>query len=200
MPARNVVRIYGNDTYYHIYNRGVNKRKIFIDDQDYATFLGLFKRYLDAKPEVGSQRREYAWLVNDVEIVAFCLMPNHFHLLIYQVETNAITKLLRAICSSYVTYFNQKYNRVGVLFQGNFKAIKIIDENYLMYLTRYIHRNPSNYLKWEWSSLGYWVGEKSAFWVRSQRLNDAGADKYLEFIKDEADYRQTRDKILNIIL
>ena len=80
MPNRNIVKLYDADSYYHVYNRGVDKRDIFLDDQDCAVFLGLLKRHLDKKPYIGSQGRNYEWLVNDIEIVAFCLMPNHFHL------------------------------------------------------------------------------------------------------------------------
>lgn len=199
MPGRNIVKMYDTNIYYHVYNRGVNKRKIFIDDQDYAVFLSLFNRYLGEMPDIGSQGREYDWLVDDVEVVSFCLMPNHFHLLLYQIKMDAITKLLRAVCSSYVTYFNVKYNRVGTLFQGCFKAVKVNDQGYLQYLTRYIHRNPSNYLNWEWSSLDYWLGNKSTYWIKTQRLNDMSPEKYLDFIKDGAAYRSTLNEISDIV-
>lgn len=199
MPSRNSIKIYDVDTYYHVYNRGVDKRKIFIDDQDYAIFLSLFKRHLGEKPDIGSQGREYDWLVNDVEVVAFCLMPNHFHLLLYQVEMDAVTKLLRAVCSSYSTYFNLKYSRTGTLFQGCFKAVRVNDQGYLQYLTRYIHRNPPDYLNWGWSSLDYWLAEKSAYWIKQQRLNDMSPEKYLGFIKDEVAYRSTLKEISDIM-
>lgn len=199
MPGRNIVKMYDVNTYYHLYNRGVEKRNIFIDDQDYAVFIGLLKRHLDAKPSVGSQGREYEWLANDIEVTAFCLMPNHFHLLLYQIEIDSVTKLLRAVCSAYVSYFNDKYGRVGPLFQGKFKAIKLNNSGYLLYLTRYIHRNPPDFMRWEWSSLSYWLGEKSCSWVRPQRLNDMSHDMYLDYIKDENDYKTSFDEISEII-
>ena len=152
MPCRNIIKTYNSNSYYHIYNRGVEKRKIFIDDQDYATFESLLKRYLSNKPTKDSRGRNYIFLGGEVSLIAFCLMPNHFHMIIYQTELDSMTKLLRSVCSSYVTYFNNKYNRVGALFQGNFKAIQIKDESYLLFLTRYIHRNPADYLEYEWSS------------------------------------------------
>lgn len=198
MPSRNIVKIYDVDAYYHVYNRGVDKCDIFIDDQDYAVFLGLFKRYLDKRLDNDSRGRIYESFTDSVELVAFCLMPNHFHLLLYQIEYNAITRILRAVCSSYVPYFNKKYKRSGVLFQNCFKAVRVNDHTYLQYLTRYIHRNPYNYRTWEWSSLGYWLGEKSADWVHFQKLNDMSSDKYLLYIQDDVDYAYSLNQIVDI--
>lgn len=200
MPCRNIVKMYDVNTYYHLYNRGVEKRKIFLDDQDYAVFMGLLKRHLDVDLVVGSHGRQYKWLADEVEIIAFCLMPNHFHLLLYQIEIDAVTKLLRAVCSSYVAYFNNKYDRVGPLFQGIFKAVKVDRSDYLLYLTWYIHRNPSNYMEWEWSSLSYWLGRKSTSWIKPQRLNEIGSEQYIDFIKGKDDHGLTPDEISKIIL
>lgn len=200
MPCKNIVKIYDVDSYYHIYNRGVEKRKIFLDDQDYSVFLALIKRYLSHDSCAVRQGRTYECLAEDVELVSFCLMPNHFHLMLYQIKMNAVTKLLRAICSSYVTYFNQKYGRVGTLFQGNFKAVKVNSDEYLLYLSRYIHRNPADYLHWEWSSLVYWLGVRKADWLNLHRLNGFNSDEYLDFISDDTDYKTTLDQIDNYLL
>ena len=200
MPSRNIVKLYDTDTYYHVYNRGVEKRKIFIDDQDYYVFLSLLRRYLGEEPCVRSQGREYDWLAEDIEVVAFCLMPNHFHLLVYQIEIESVTRLIRAVCSSYATYFNKKYHRVGSLFQGTFKAIRVNDDGYLLHLTRYIHRNPYDYLNWRWSSLDYWLGKSSVSWVKPDRLSDSSAETYLEFIQDDDDYKSTKQKISSAII
>lgn len=199
MPNRNIVKMYDINSYYHIYNRGVEKRKIFLDDQDYAVFLSLLKRRLDACFVVGSRGREYDWLANEVEVVAFCLMPNHFHLLLYQIEIDSVTKLLRAVCSSYVTYFNKKYNRIGSLFQSSFKAVGANRNDYLLYLTRYIHRNPQNYIKWEWSSLDYWLGKKEANWVKPYRLNDMNPKEYQSFMADDINYDSNLEDISGIL-
>ena len=200
MPSRNIVKLYDTDTYYHVYNRGVEKRKIFIDDQDYYVFLSLLRRYLGEEPCVRSQRREYDWLAEDIEVVAFCLMPNHFHLLVYQIEIGSVTRLIRAVCSSYATYFNKKYHRVGSLFQGNFKAIRVNDDGYLLHLTRYIHRNPYDYLNWRWSSLDYWLGKSSVSWVKPDRLSDSSDETYLEFIQDDDDYKSTKENISSAMI
>lgn len=199
MPCRNVVKRYDSDTYYHVYNRGVEKRKIFLDEQDYAIFLSLLKRYLDGSFEKDSRGREYACLSDDVEIVAFCLMPNHFHILFYQIKIGAITKLIRSVCSSYSNYFNNKYDRVGALFQGNHKAVGVDSDGYLLYLTRYIHRNPVNYLTWEWSSLPCWTGDKQISWLKLERLSNLVDSKYLDYVNDDRDYNFSLGEIVNLI-
>lgn len=199
MPCRNIIKTYNSNSYYHIYNRGVEKRKIFIDDQDYATFESLLKRYLSNKPTKDSRGRNYIFLGGEVSLIAFCLMPNHFHMIIYQTELDSITKLLRSVCSSYVTYFNNKYNRVGALFQGNFKAIQIKDESYLLFLTRYIHRNPADYLEYEWSSLDYWLGKKNADWLDYELICDMSPIEYLDFINDDREYYLGVDRISNLL-
>jgi len=199
MPCRNIIKTYNSNSYYHIYNRGVEKRKIFIDDQDYATFESLLKRYLSNKPTKDSRGRSYIFLGDKVSLIAFCLMPNHFHMIIYQTELDSITKLLRSVCSSYVTYFNNKYNRVGTLFQGNFKAIQIKDESYLLFLTRYIHRNPADYLEYEWSSLNYWLGKKNADWLDYELICDMSPIEYLDFINDDREYYLGVDRISKLL-
>jgi putative transposase len=199
MPCRNIIKTYNPNSYYHIYNRGVEKRKIFIDDQDYAKFESLLKRYLSNKPTKDSRGRSYIFLGDKVSLIAFCLMPNHFHMIIYQTELDSITKLLRSVCSSYVTYFNNKYNRVGTLFQGNFKAIQIKDESYLLFLTRYIHRNPADYLEYEWSSLNYWLGKKNADWLDYELICDMSPIEYLDFIKDDREYYAGVDRISKLL-
>src|ERR1043166_5683188 len=122
MASRNLEKIYLEESVYHIYNRGINKRRIFLEDVDYAVFLNLLKRYLDKEPTKDRKGREYEWLHNRIELLAFCLMPNHFHLLLYQKDPEAMTRLLRGVCTSYTGYFNKKYKRMGPLFQDRFKA------------------------------------------------------------------------------
>jgi len=199
MPGRNIIKNYDTDSYYHVYNRGVEKRKIFIDDQDYSVFISLLKRYLDTSEEYDSRGRLYIKLGEGVEMVAFCLMSNHFHLLLYQIEIGFVTELLRAVCSSYSTYFNRKYKRVGSLFQGSFKAVLINNDQYLQYISRYIHRNPVDYLNWEWSSLNFWLNKKSASWLNPSRLNQMNNEQYLQYINDDTSYEDSITEITPLI-
>jgi len=198
MPSRNVLKIYAGDSYYHIYNRGVEKRQIFLDNQDYSVFLNLLKRYLSNKPVLDKKGRQYPWLNKDLKLLAFCLMPNHFHLFIHQKESETMQMLLSGICTSYTVYFNKKYKRVGPLFQSRYKASMILSDEYYQHISRYIHLNPKDYLKWEWSSLPYYLGMKQASWVETSEImsnfeNDI--EKYLEFLKDYRGYKDSLDDI-----
>lgn len=120
------------DAYYHIYNRGSEKRTLFLVASDYEKFL------LRLKENAAKM---------DIKIVAFCLMPNHYHLLLQQGGTISIATMMQAIQISYAKYFNAKYTRVGPLFQGRFKAKLIDSDSYLLEASAYIHRNPIGILK-----------------------------------------------------
>ena len=195
MPSRNRVKVYGENVFYHIYNRGVNKMKIFYDDEDYGVFLNLLKRYLSIEPVKDKKGREYASLYNEIELLAFCLMPNHFHLLVFQHDTAAMTKLMRGVCVSYGTYFNKKYKRQGPVFQERYKANMIANEEYLEHISRYIHLNPidikdykTTYLTYPYSSIGYYLGRQSSSWVRFKRIHSvANKDRYRAFLADYED-------------
>lgn len=161
MPAKNAIKQYLENGYYHIYNRGVEKHPIYLDNQDYQVFLKQLQRYLDPTIEKPHS------LASEIYLLAFVLMPNHFHLLVKQTQRDSITKLLRAICSNYVSYFNKKYHRVGPLFQGRFKGILILEENYFLHLSRYIHLNPgSDPIFYPYSSYCYYINKTPPAWIR----------------------------------
>lgn len=194
MPSRNRLKAYVSDGYYHVYNRGVNKRTIFKSEKDYAVFLNLLKRYLDDKPAKDKWGRQYETLHGQLELLAFCLMPNHFHLLLYQKSPEAMTRLLRGVAGAYSSYFNRQYGRSGPLYQDRFKASLILRDEYLQHISRYIHLNPKEYRTWEFSSLSYYMGDKSAAWLTPDRileLFDKG--EYPSFVADYIDYKATLD-------
>lgn len=110
MPSRNVVKIDIPNTFYHIYARGHNKNVIFRDDDDYRVFLNLLKRYLNIVIEKDSSGRPYANLHDQIKLNCYCLMPNHFHLLIYQINEHAMSQLMKFIMVSYSRYFNKNTN------------------------------------------------------------------------------------------
>jgi putative transposase len=190
MPSRNTEKIYAEDAYYHIYNRGVNKRIIFKDEQDYIVFLSLLKRHLGSELQKDRLGREYPNYHKEIKLLAFCLMPNHFHLLVFQSDKNAITKLLRSVCTAYTMYFNRKHKRVGHLFQGRFKASMITDDLYLQHISRYIHLNPKAFRSWRFSSLPYYLNEKAASWIDPSFIQGLFTDdNYLNFLQDYQEHQ-----------
>lgn len=210
MPAKNSVKQFIENGYYHLYNRGVEKRDIFLDEQDYAVFLHNLKRYLD--PALGSDPRFHTKsLAGEIDLIAFCLMPNHFHLLVKQNTINGITKLMRAVCTNYVMYFNKKYDRVGGLFQGKYRASLIYEDNYLLHLSRYIHLNPSSAgsdpKSYNFSSYSYYLGQRNAIWIKPQEIlsffkSAQGANlkdclSYQSFVED---YREAPEEILGELI
>ncbi len=161
----------------HIYNRGNNKGKIFLDEQDYRAFLFRIALALGFKQK--DLKREKILSMpysririepdgkNKFKICAFCLMPNHFHLLIEQCGNTSISKLISKICTSYSKYLNKKYGRVGHVFQDCFKATIIEDDPQLMWTLSYIHMNPvkDGLVKhpkgYKWSSYTDITGERN---------------------------------------
>lgn len=146
---------------YHVYNRGVEKRDIFIENKDYLRFISDLGLFNDINPaqNVGFRLKQSTIDVrhqyNDVktklvDILAFCLMPNHYHLLLKQKIENGITEFMRKLGGGYVNYFNIKYHRVGTLFQGKFKSVLIENTSQLLYIPHYIHLNPLDKFIPEW--------------------------------------------------
>lgn len=165
MPAKNVLKVYDENAFYHVYNRGVEKRDIFLDGQDYAVFLSYLKAYLipaEKQSLVVFPSRKMNNYADEIKLVCYCLMPNHFHLLIKQRCSTAMTDFTRSLMTRYSMYFNRRYDRVGSLFQGRYKAVKIESEEQLVYLTHYIHRNPTSrsvleVVDYRYSSLGNYL-------------------------------------------
>ena len=132
---------------YHVFNRGVEKRHTFMDGTDYLRFINNLALFNDKKAILNAKYHIKEIRLTDgrkplVDILAFCLMPNHFHLLLRQKEENGISKFMNKIGVGYTNYFNLKYERVGPLFQGAFKAVLINDESQFLYIPYYIHLNP----------------------------------------------------------
>jgi putative transposase len=138
-----------NDQIYHVYNRGVEKRNVFLDDRDYFRFIHNLFEFNDERPaeNLYSEVQPRKLLV---KILVFCLMPNHYHLLLRQEKENGIVKFMQKLGTGYTMYFNQKHDRVGALFQGRFKAILIDKEPHFFYLPCYIHINPLDLIESKW--------------------------------------------------
>lgn len=144
--------------FYHLYNRGNSKQVIYRDPEDYLRFLQLLRiantdssfklKYL--KDEAGVPHSG----VPMVAIGAYCLMPNHFHILLSPLTDNGVTVFMRKLATGYSMYFNNKYERTGSLFEGKFKAEWVGDDRYLKYLFAYIHLNPVKLIDPTWKEEG----------------------------------------------
>lgn len=219
MPTKNSVKIYAGEGFYHLYNRGVEKRNIFLDEQDYAVFTSYLKTYLTPRnsdelhnilssKEHNYKEKEKALkmlslknFADEINLLAYCLMPNHFHLLVRQENYNSIDHLMRALATRYAVYFNKKYKRVGSLFQGVYKAVMVGHERQLLHLSRYIHLNPLikprlSVDQWPEITLPFslpeYLGQRRTEWVKPDMVlsyfdKERSAKSYLEFLKAGTD-------------
>ena len=183
MPIKNTIKVYDAPAFYHIYNRGAGNQVIFRDDQDRNKFLSIIARHLDPDETTtktdGCEYEKY-----DIELVAYCLMGNHFHLLVFQEsDPGALTQMMRSVATAYTMYFNRKYKQFGHLFQSAFKASLITNDAYLLHITRYIHMNPRNYLRYRWSSISAYLGEEAPSWLHPERINNMPTSEYKMFLQ-----------------
>lgn len=201
---------------YHVYNRGVEKRDIFVDKRDYCRFIyGLYEfndeqRTLNSRHQYSTHTERYGnssipLLKIDrmplVEVLVFTLMPNHYHLMLRQVKKKGIARFMQKLGTGYTMYFNKKYTRSGVLFQSKFKAVQVNNETQLIHLPHYIHTNPLelkyrgpasvNYLlDYRWSSFPDYAGKDNFPSVTSRDflLNIYGGEAaYLKHTVDRLD-------------
>jgi putative transposase len=148
--------------YFHVYNRGVNRNLIFLDDQDYSNLLYRARVLAGAIPPPPRTKkgclRLQALPKGALTIFCYCLMPNHFHFLIRQNCVNGLKMFMQRLCTSYSRYFNKKYERVGHVFQDIFKVKHVLEDAYLTQLVGYIHLNPDDPFAWKYSSLSTYLG------------------------------------------
>ena len=175
---------------FHVLNRGVDNREIFLDEEDYFRFIHNLFEFNDLSPVFNLSyylnRLQYIDFVNQyikkprkliVEILAFCLMPNHFHLLLRQRGEGGLTKFMRKIGVGYANYFNQKYKRSGTLFQGRYKLVLVSSESHFVHLPYYIHFNPLDLTMPEWRK-----GEIQNYQKAVEILNSFRWSSHLDYI------------------
>lgn len=161
---------YEDERYYHIYNRGAHKEKLFYSDENFSFCLGLFRKYI----------HEY-----HVSMVAHCLMPNHYHTVLYQQRDGSISKFIQTVFNAYSQSFNRVTGHSGTMFQGRVKGVSVTGNEHLLHLCAYIHRNPvsANLVKkpedWRFSDYADWIG------IRDAGLSDPGIRKDLFQSPDE---------------
>lgn len=195
-----------NDQMYHVYNRGVAKQPIFHDWHDQQHFLDTLNFYLDDRPakslsksSVDERKLVFAGFPEEplVEILAYCLMPNHFHLILKQKTDGGVSRYMQQCLNSYARAYNTRYHRVGPLFQGRFSAVSIDNDEQFLQVTRYVHLNPfvaklSPSPEYPWSSYASYLADKI-----TRLCNPAlalaiagGPQRYRGFVQDYASYAQ----------
>ena len=231
MPSRNSIKQYSDDAYYHLYNRGVEKRLIFLDQQDYAVFLNYLKEYLLPKdqedlrnrhsnPDISYKEKDKILKLlqlnnffEEITLLAYCLMPNHFHFFIKQRSAGSIDKFMNSLGTRYTMYFNKKYKRVGSLYQDVYKAVTIDHDEQFLYLSKYIHKQAIlHYPKlasqgdalqsWEHpSSYPEYVGKRQTEWVHPEEILSYFSKtnpklSYQSFVEESDDFSIIQNKIL----
>lgn len=201
MPGRSTPLV--NDYFYHIFNRGSEKRNIFMQPRDYKRFLQTVRYYQFSGPKpkfsqfTKTKLNSLKTLVEAklIDIFCYCLMPNHFHFLLRQRQENGIAIFMSQISNSYTKYFNTKYERIGALLQGVFKSVPIETDEQLIHVSRYIHLNPvvSGLVKklehYLWSSYGEYITGREGLCSTKEILNlFSSREQYRQFVEDQIDY------------
>ncbi|MBE8987284.1 REP-associated tyrosine transposase [Nostoc sp. LEGE 12450] len=174
MPRRQTPLQTGN--FYHVYNRGNNRQKIFFERENYIYFVRLIREHL---------------ITNAVDLVAYCLMPNHYHFLVY-LRDETLSEAMKSLSLSYTKAINKRFNRSGVLFQGRFQSIHILQTDYLLNLSRYIHLNPvkaelvQQPEEWEFSSYLEYAGLRGGTLAKTEyiKMQIESELAYQQFLTD----------------
>lgn len=202
---------------YHVFNRATAKQVIFGNFREYTRFLDLVRFYQCERGAKFSflNRKEREDIISNqksspyVEIIAYCIMPNHFHFLLKQVVDEGITKFMRRISDGYSRFYNIINSRVGHLFQGNFKAVRIEDDAQLLHVSRYIHLNPvtgsivKKITDYPWSSYHEYQPNSTVVPLCAKNLvlgQFKVPARYVEFVLDYADYAKKAKRIEHLTL
>lgn len=184
MPyARKDLLIWQAGMYYHIYNRGVSKSTLFREPTNYLFVLEKIQKYRKA---------------NNITVIAYCLMPNHYHFLLRQDGDQAAGNVPQSVFNSYSKAYNLKYGHSGTLFEGRFRAKPIQAKGHLLHLCRYIHGNPvkdglvADPADWPWSNYLEWIGERNGSLVDHEfiEVQFGGANEYKQFLFQYLKFRE----------
>jgi len=210
--------VFGNEYVYHVYNRGLDQRTIFSNKRAYERFILTSRYYRHQQTPFRYSKfiqktvleqdiilRSFVKIPVLVEILAYCLMPNHFHFILRQKLDNGIPKFISLLCNSFAKYFNTRLSRVGPLFPGPFKAVVVETDGQLIHLSRYIHLNPvvSALIKPEqldaypWSSFPDYMNPSAQTFVDTNSVlaQFPSREAYKKFVYDQIDYARQLEVI-----
>ena len=199
----------GENAYFHVYNRGNSKNDIFLSDEDYRLFILRLNQNLF--PDLYKPKRIFSDPLPEgsFSLISYCLMPNHFHLLIRQNKSLPISRLILKVCTSYSKYFNRKYDRVGHVFQDQYKQVLVDHNDYLKWLSAYIHQNPvtagivKNPDDYRWSSAGDYIGQGNHLMQCDKAVvldQFGGSIDYLSFMKESGEIIKRKKDLGNLFL
>lgn len=211
-----------NNEFYHIFTRSIAKYVVFNDRLEFQRMFELMSlhRFIDFDykysqfSELNEQTQQRIMLdLKDknnvlVQIVAYCLMPTHIHLLLKQISNNGITKYMGRILNSYSKYFNTKHQRTGPLWASNFKNVLVSDDEQLLHLTRYIHLNPASAglidkpSEWQYSSLKEYLStpDDNNILCSYKDIIDLSPKEYIKFVQDRKNYQRELSLIKHLLI
>jgi len=206
---------------YHVFSRSIAGYVIFNNNEEYSRMRDVliyykkerprlrFSEFLDLSKEYQAELKLVdSQSVDLVEIIAFCIMPTHFHLILKQREPDGISRYFKNILNSYTRYFNTKHNRKGPLWESRFKSIPVKDDVYLLHLTRYIHLNPvslglvENPSEWRYSSYNEYLHQLKGITpvCKYVGLLDIIPERYKEFVEDRMAFQRELQQIKGLLL
>jgi len=220
MPTRKHPLVTGN--IYHIMNRGVASMPIFLDKRHYQRCLDTIFYYQEESPKIkfsyfyrqqflDEDTKQNKPKKNLVKIIGYCLMPNHYHLLLEQLVDHGISNFMRLFSNSYTHYFNTKNKRIGPVFQGVFKSVLVETEQQLLHLSRYIHLNPfsANLIKnindldqYQYSSYPEYINQNNNYHCQKDIILNyfKSNNSYFNFVRDHADHQRNLQNIKKVML
>lgn len=200
---------------YHIYTRSVEKRKIFLDEADRKRLMDLMIHCLPNGliPSFSTIKKLDRKLIKTdegvglVDVLCYCLMSNHIHLLLLENVEGGISKYMQRLLNSYAKYFNARYDRSGSLFGGPFKAVAIVGNDQFLHVSRYIHLNPyvahmvGNPFEYKYSSLSDYVSEGHSLLTHSKHIHDViGLAEYKKFVLDHSDFARSLPDVQHLFV
>jgi putative transposase len=202
-----------NNNFYHIANFGIEGRLVFSDKKDVDRFIALLDYYSIKNPPARFAFRKRPVVrsakfvpIPMVEVVTYCLMPDHFHLILKQLEDNGVSSYISKVLNSYTKYYNARQKRKGTLLEGVFKS-RPIEQDQLSYISRHIHLEPQlegiviNLARFPFSSYLEYIGQEQGFCEKGYILdNFSGPEDYKQFVLDNLDYKSTLPQIKDLLI
>lgn len=202
-----------NNNYYHVANFGIENRFVFNDKKDVDRFIALLDYYSIKNPPARFAFRKRPLVRNAkftpipmVEVVAYCLMPTHFHLILKQLDDNGVPNYISKVLNSYTKYYNARQKRKGTLFEGTFKS-RPIEQDQLSYISRHIHLEPQlegiviNLSRFPFSSYLEYIDLEKGFCEKKYILDSfSGPEDYKQFVLDNLDYKSTLPQIKDLLI